>query len=51
VKALHDYTRDILDRLAKEGQLPALVQVGNETNPEMLGGTKDGRSTGNAMPA
>lgn len=43
VKALHDYTREILDRLAAEGQLPAFVQVGNETNPEMLGGTKDGR--------
>lgn len=40
-KTLHDYTREILDRLAAEGQLPELVQVGNETNVAMLGGVKD----------
>ena len=39
-KALHDYTRDILGRLAAAGQFPELVQVGNETNPEVMGGTK-----------
>lgn len=39
VRALHDYTRDILGKLAAEGQMPELVQVGNETNPELLGGT------------
>jgi arabinogalactan endo-1,4-beta-galactosidase len=40
-KAIHDYTRDILDRLAAAGQNPELVQVGNEINSEMLGGDKD----------
>jgi arabinogalactan endo-1,4-beta-galactosidase len=44
-KALHDYTRDILDRLAAEKQLPAFVQVGNETNREMLSGEKDPAKT------
>jgi arabinogalactan endo-1,4-beta-galactosidase len=44
-KALHDYTRDILDRLAAEGQLPQFVQVGNETNREMLAGEKDTAKT------
>lgn len=39
--ALHAYTRDILMRLHAEGQMPAMVQVGNETNPEIMGGTKD----------
>ena len=43
VAALHDYTRQILDRLAAEGQLPELVQVGNETNPELLGGATPGK--------
>lgn len=38
VRALHDYTRQVLDRLADEGQLPEFVQVGNETNPELVGG-------------
>jgi arabinogalactan endo-1,4-beta-galactosidase len=37
-KALYDYTRDILSRLAKAGHMPELVQVGNETNPELMGG-------------
>lgn len=39
-KALYDYTRDILGKLAAKGEMPELVQVGNETNPEMMGGTK-----------
>lgn len=38
-KALYGYTRDILGRLAAAGEMPELVQVGNETNPELLGGT------------
>jgi arabinogalactan endo-1,4-beta-galactosidase len=38
-KALYDYTRDVLARLAAAGLMPEMVQVGNETNPEMLGGT------------
>ena len=39
--ALHDYTRDVLEKLATAGQLPEWVQVGNEINSEMLGGNKD----------
>lgn len=39
-KALYDYTRGILARLAAAGMMPELVQVGNETNPELMGGTK-----------
>lgn len=38
VKALHDYTLDILKRLDSDGAMPEMVQVGNETNPELLGG-------------
>lgn len=41
VRALHDFTRDTLAKLAAAGQMPELVQVGNETNPEVLGGKKD----------
>lgn len=37
-QALHDYTRDILTRLDRDGAMPEMVQVGNETNPELLGG-------------
>ncbi len=37
-KALRDYTRDILRRLDRDGAMPEMVQVGNETNPELLGG-------------
>ncbi|WP_408591616.1 arabinogalactan endo-beta-1,4-galactanase [Novosphingobium sp.] len=44
-RALHDYTRDILDRLAGEHQLPEFVQVGNETNRELLAGEKDAAQT------
>ena len=36
--ALHDYTRAVLARLAAAGQFPEMVQVGNETNPALLGG-------------
>jgi len=42
-KALHDYTRDILARLDADGAMPEMVQVGNETNPELLGGKVPGR--------
>ncbi len=37
-KALHDYTVDILTRLNRDGAMPEMVQVGNETNPELLAG-------------
>lgn len=40
IAAVHDYTRDVLARLDAAGQLPELVQVGNETNPEVMGGVK-----------
>ncbi|VVT19180.1 Arabinogalactan endo-beta-1,4-galactanase [Sphingomonas sp. EC-HK361] len=39
-KALHDYTVDILTRLNRDGAMPEMVQVGNETNQELLGGRK-----------
>lgn len=39
--ALHDYTRDILQRLDAAGAMPEMVQVGNETNPELLGGKEN----------
>jgi arabinogalactan endo-1,4-beta-galactosidase len=38
VKALHDYTLDTLRKLDADGAMPEMVQVGNETNPELLGG-------------
>ena len=38
--ALHDYTRQVLDTLAREKLWPELVQVGNETNPELAAGPK-----------
>lgn len=41
-KALHDYTVDSLKRLDTDGAMPELVQVGNETNPELLGGKVPG---------
>ncbi len=41
-QALHDYTRDILTRLDAAGAMPEMVQVGNETNPELLGGKVPG---------
>lgn len=40
-KALYAYTRDILTKLDADGLMPEMVQVGNETNPELLGGVKD----------
>jgi arabinogalactan endo-1,4-beta-galactosidase len=40
-KALHDYTRDVLTKLDAAGLMPEMVQVGNETNPELMGGVKD----------
>src|SRR3982750_3463898 len=42
-KALHDYTRDILAQLDRDGAMPEMVQVGNETNPELLGGKIPGK--------
>jgi arabinogalactan endo-1,4-beta-galactosidase len=42
VKALHDYTFDTLRKLDADGAMPELVQVGNETNPELLGGKVPG---------
>lgn len=39
-KALYGYTRDVLMRLDAAGLMPEMVQVGNETNPELMGGTK-----------
>ena len=41
VKALYDFTYDTLRKLDAEGLMPEMVQVGNETNPELLGGRKD----------
>ena len=42
VGALHDYTLETLRKLDSEHQMPEMVQVGNETNPELLGGTVPG---------
>lgn len=39
-KALYAYTRDVLRKLDGVGLMPEMVQVGNETNPELMGGTK-----------
>lgn len=39
-RALHDYTRDVLAELDRAGLWPELVQVGNETNPELMRGAK-----------
>lgn len=39
-KALYDYTRAILGELDREGLMPEMVQVGNETNSEMSGSKK-----------
>jgi arabinogalactan endo-1,4-beta-galactosidase len=38
--ALYKYTFDTLTELARKGLEPELVQVGNETNVEMVGGKK-----------
>lgn len=40
-KALYDYTRQILAALDAEELMPEMVQVGNETNPELMGGVKE----------
>jgi arabinogalactan endo-1,4-beta-galactosidase len=40
-KALYAYTRETLGKLAAAGLMPELVQVGNETNPELMGGVKE----------
>ncbi|MEH3104970.1 MAG: arabinogalactan endo-1,4-beta-galactosidase [Sphingomonas phyllosphaerae] len=39
--ALYAYTRDVLARLDAQGLMPEMVQVGNETNPELMGGVKE----------
>jgi arabinogalactan endo-1,4-beta-galactosidase len=38
--ALYDYTRKILSELDAQGLMPEMVQVGNETNPELMAGAK-----------
>jgi arabinogalactan endo-1,4-beta-galactosidase len=43
VKLLHDYTLDTLRKLDADGAMPEIVQVGNETNPELLGGKIHGQ--------
>jgi len=40
VRALYDYTRQILGALDRDGLMPEMVQVGNETNSEMAGSKK-----------
>lgn len=40
-KVLYEYTRKILAELDAQGQMPEMVQVGNETNPGLMGGKKD----------
>ena len=40
-RALYAYTRKVLADLDAQGLMPELVQVGNETNPELMGGRKD----------
>jgi arabinogalactan endo-1,4-beta-galactosidase len=39
-RALYDYTREILGALDREGLMPEMVQVGNETNSELAGSRK-----------
>jgi arabinogalactan endo-1,4-beta-galactosidase len=43
IKALHDYTLDTLRKLDADHAMPEMVQVGNETNPELLGGKIPGQ--------
>ena len=40
-EALYAYTLETLKALYRDGLMPEMVQVGNETNPELMGGTKD----------
>ena len=42
-QALYDFTLETLLELHREGLLPEMVQVGNETNPEILRGPDDGK--------
>lgn len=42
-QALHDYTLETLLELADAGLLPEMVQVGNETNPELMRGPDNGK--------
>ena len=42
-QALYDFTLSTLLELHGEGLLPEMVQVGNETNPEILRGPDDGK--------
>lgn len=35
-KAVHDYTRDVLQAMKDQGTLPDMVQIGNETNPGFM---------------
>ncbi|CAA9534268.1 MAG: GH53 [uncultured Sphingomonadaceae bacterium] len=39
-KAFYTYTRDVLTRPDAAGLMPEMVQVGNETNLELVGGVK-----------
>ena len=39
-QALHDYTRQVIDTLTRDGLTPELVQVGNEINHALLSGTR-----------
>ena len=39
-KALYDYTTEILTALDRDGLMPEMVQVGNETNSELAGSKK-----------
>lgn len=41
-QALYDFTLETLLELDREGLLPEMVQVGNETNPELMRGPEDG---------
>ncbi|MEP6940483.1 MAG: arabinogalactan endo-1,4-beta-galactosidase [Rudaea sp.] len=43
-RALHDFTYDTLTELDRAGLMPELVQVGNETNVEMLGRKKPAKN-------
>ncbi len=42
VRALHAYTLDTLRKLNADHAMPEMAQVGNETNPELLGGKVPG---------
>ena len=42
VKALYEYTLGTLRQLDSAREMPEMVQVGNETNPELLGGKVPG---------